>query len=1196
MKRYMIRLIVLGCLFWASCHRPQNTDLSSNTADSSIPVPTITVLADLTDSSQPRIKAFTNISTVRIAPRVKPVVHSFVNPETGVTIPWEAQGRGLFTTYTTDDGLGLDQINCSYRDRKGNIWLGTNGGGISRYDGQSFTNFTTSQGLAYNLVWCIKEDKAGNIWIGTDGGGVSCYDGTYFKNYTTRQGLTHNVVSSIQTDKQGNLWFGTYGGGVSKFNGKTFENYTVEQGLSNNYISGIEEGDNGELWFSTRGGGFCRLKNDVFTKYSTTNGLIDDVVRCMYKDKRGFFWFGTNKGLSKWNGDRFENFTKEDGLADNTIFRISEDQLSRIWLATSKGVSQFDGKRFLNYSTDQGLANNRVTSITEDQQGNMWFSTFGGGVSRFAGTAMTNFTSAQGMANNVVYSITEDADRNIWMGTNGGGASKYDGRTFTHFTKAQGLVSDEIYCILHDSKGNLWFGSSNAGMSKWDGRQFTTFNTSNGLSNNTIFRLQEDSKGDIWIGSSGGGVSKFDGKTFTHYTTRQGLAGNVVFTILEDREGSLWFGTLGGGVSRFDGKSFTNFTRAQGLADNSVWSIHQDEAGDIWLGTQDGLSWLKKEKITELKMKMGKQSLKRGPLFETFTTREGLPHNFVTQVIGGGNKMFIGTNNGFCELLPLMGKPETKSWRVGKLYHSTTGYPVKDVNSGQGAMYKDSKGIFWIGTGSDKTGLVRFDPGSLDSTVSPPMTLQIKSIQLNNEVIAWRDLEAGKKTPLADSVFLAGLTAEEIGSFGRLLTEDERDSMRSKFSKVDFSSISAWYPVPENLILPYQNNSIGFQFNAIETGENHLVNYQYKLEGYSKQWSPAGTGSTASFGNMYEGNYTFLLKAQSPKGIWTTPISYHFKVLPPWWRTWWAYTLMALLFLWALRLFSLYRERRLRFERDKLEVQVKHRTQMLENTIDTLKNTQAQLVQSEKMALLGELTSGIAHEIQNPLNFVNNFSEVNKELLAEMREEIDKGNLREIKDISDDVLQNLEKIHHHGQRAGAIVKGMLQHTRASNGQKEWTDINALAHEYLKVAQHVVTEKEKDFHVLVETSFDPLLQKVFIVPQDIGRVLMNLYTNAFYALSAQRKQLGSIYEPVISVSTQRTDLGMEIRVKDNGIGIPDTLKQKIFQPFFTTKPSGQGTGLGLSMSYDIIKSNGGTLEVDSMPGVFTKFVVVVPLES
>lgn len=1192
----MIRLLVLGCLFLASCHRTQNADLSLNATDSAVPAPVTTLLADLADSNKPRIKEFVNIRPVRIPPGNKPVVYSFVNPETGITVPIEAQGRGLFTTYNTDDGLSLDQINCSYRDRKGNIWFGTNGGGVSKYDGHSFTNFTTSQGLAYNLIWCIKEDRAGNIWIGTDGGGVSCYNGSYFKNFTTRQGLAHNVVSTIEIDSQGNLWFGTYGGGVSKFDGQAFKNYTKEQGLPTNYISGIAEGDKGELWFSTRGGGVCKLKNDEFTKYTTANGLIDDEVRCMYRDKMGIFWFGTNKGFSRWDGERFNNFSTVQGLADNKIFRISEDQLNRIWLGTSKGVSQFDGVRFLNYSMDQGLANNRVTGITEDQQGNIWFGTFGGGVSRFAGTAMTNFTSAQGMANNVVYSITEDAGRNIWMGTNGGGASKYDGRSFTHFTKAQGLVSDEIYAILSDSKGNLWFGSSNAGISKWDGKQFTTFNTGNGLTNNTIFRLEEDRQGNIWIGSSGGGVSKFDGRTFTHYTTKQGLAGNVVFTILEDKSGNLWFGTLGGGVSRFDGKSFTNFSRLQGLADNSVWAIHQDEAGDIWLGTQDGLSCLRKEKMNALVVSVGKKGGTTDPLFETFTTREGLPHNFVTQVVGRGNKMFIGTNNGFCELLPATNNAAMKRWRVGKVYHSTTGFPVKDVNSGQGAMYRDSKGIFWIGTGSDQTGLVRFDPGSLDSTRSSPLTLEIKAIKLNNETIAWRDLEAGKKNDVTDSVFLSGLTAEEIGSFGRLLTDDERGVMRSKFAKVRFSSIAPWHPIPKDLVLPYQNNSISFHFNAIETGRNHLVNYQYKLEGYSKQWSPAGTGNTASFGNMYEGSYTFLVKAQSPEGVWTEPIAYRFKVLPPWWRTWWAYSVMALLFLWALRLFSQFRERRLRFERDKLEVQVKHRTQMLENTIDTLKNTQAQLVQSEKMAMLGELTAGIAHEIQNPLNFVNNFSELNKELLTEMHEEIDRGDLRAVKEISDDVLQNLEKIHHHGLRAGAIVKGMLQHTRASNAQKEWTDVNALAREYLKVAQHVVTEKEKDLTVAVETSFDPMLGKVFIVPQDIGRVLMNLYTNAFYAVSLQRKHLGTSYEPLISVATQKTDLGMEIRVKDNGTGISDSIKHKIFQPFFTTKPSGQGTGLGLSMSYDIIKNNGGTLSVESVPGVFTEFVIAVPLEN
>ena len=272
----------------------------------------------------------------------------------------------------------------------------------------------------------------------------------------------------------------------------------------------------------------------------------------------------------------------------------------------------------------------------------------------------------------------------------------------------------------------------------------------------------------------------------------------------------------------------------------------------------------------------------------------------------------------------------------------------------------------------------------------------------------------------------------------------------------------------------------------------------------------------------------------------------------------------------------------------------------IEKTLVDLKQAQAQLVQSEKMASLGELTAGIAHEIQNPLNFVNNFSEVSNELIDEMKDELAAGNLQLAIEIADDVKQNLEKILSHGKRADAIVKGMLQHSRSSSGIKEPTDINALADEYLRLAYHGLRAKDKSFNATMKTDFDQTIGTINIIPQDIGRVILNLMTNAFYAVSQKMKvsdldsskslQGHSNYDPTVSVTTKRTNNQVEVLIKDNGNGIPQNVLGKIFQPFFTTKPTGQGTGLGLSMSYDIIKAHGGELKVETIEGVQTEFTI------
>jgi len=290
-----------------------------------------------------------------------------------------------------------------------------------------------------------------------------------------------------------------------------------------------------------------------------------------------------------------------------------------------------------------------------------------------------------------------------------------------------------------------------------------------------------------------------------------------------------------------------------------------------------------------------------------------------------------------------------------------------------------------------------------------------------------------------------------------------------------------------------------------------------------------------------------------------------------------------------------------------LEQQVYERTQELNQSLQELKSTQSQLIQSEKMASLGELTAGIAHEIQNPLNFVNNFSEVSNELLDEMKTELDNGDIQEAKAIATDVKLNLEKILHHGKRADAIVKGMLQHSRSSSGAKEPTDINELADEYLRLAYHGLRAKDKSFNATLKTDFDESIGKIDIIPQDIGRVILNLITNAFYAVNEKKQQQPVGYEPTVSVSTSRSlssgeslsrSIGSRgevlIFVKDNGPGIPQHIVDKIFQPFFTTKPTGSGTGLGLSLSYDIVKAHGGELKVETKDGEGTEFIIHLPL--
>ena len=397
----------------------------------------------------------------------------------------------------------------------------------------------------------------------------------------------------------------------------------------------------------------------------------------------------------------------------------------------------------------------------------------------------------------------------------------------------------------------------------------------------------------------------------------------------------------------------------------------------------------------------------------------------------------------------------------------------------------------------------------------------------------------------------------------------------------------------QEIVLKYNQNILSFRYAAMDYHAPEAIRYYTMLENYDDVWREAIGDKMATFINVPPGKYTFRVKSFNIDGI-KSEKAISIIIDPPWWKTWWAYTFYGLVVLMsAIFMNRLLRNLAVRQERQKAQTKELEQAKEIEKAYTELKATQTQLIQSEKMASLGELTAGVAHEIQNPLNFVNNFSEVNKELLEEMNEEIAKGNMDEVRVIAKSITDNEEKIMHHGKRADAIVKGMLQHSRGSSGQKEPTDLNALVDEYLRLAYYGLRAKDKTFQAKMVTDLDATIGTVQMIPQDIGRVMLNLFNNAFYAVSGKAKTQADGYEPTISVSTKKLSDKIEIRVKDNGMGIPQKVIDKIFQPFFTTKPTGQGTGLGLSMSYDIIKAHGGEWKVDGNEGLGAEFTILIP---
>ena len=904
--------------------------------------PTITVLANLPDSSKPvRIPLKKPPRKIRAG---KPEVRPISNPDT--------LGLPSFTNYSTEQGLALSSVLCGFRDEKGNLWLGTDGGGVSRYDGKSFTNFTIENGLAHVSVFGVYEDKKGNLWFGTEGG-VSRYDGKSFTHFTI------HAVSSIMEDNSGKLWFGTWGDGVSSYNDTAFTKYTTANGLAHNVVYNITKDRKGDLWFCTVGGA-SHYDGNSFNNFTTERGLINDFVTIVTEDKKGKVWFGTwGGGISCYDGKSFIHFTKAQGFINDSVVWITEDKTGDIWFGTKGGVSKYNGNSFTNFTTAQGLPHNSVNSITEDKTGNLWFGTWGGGVSCYNGKALTNFTVSQGLTDNNVWGIGEDKNGNLWFGTDDGGVSRYDGKSFANFTSAHGLTKGIIKSITKDTKGNLWFGSGGGGVIRYDGSSFTNFTTAQGLIDNSITSITEDKKGNIWFGT-GGGVSLYDGRSFTNFTTAQGLIHNHIGSITEDRTGNIWFGT-GGGVSLYDGRSFTNYTTAQGLINNGVFRIREDKKGNLWFGTKGGVSRFD------------------GRSFTNFTTAHGLASNSVWgMVIDLQGNIFIGSNLGYSVLKgfksldpnsssnekiisavnPLDNEKLKNYQPVFEIYNKGSGYPLTDLDAG--SMFVDSKGIIWGGF-SDR--LVRFDYNAIVKNTEPPAVF-IQSVKIHEENIAWNNLIKKRKTnPEFDS--LANLT-EEMAVFGRILYASERDSIQHKFSGIKFDSITPFYPIPQNLVIPYDHNNITFDFVAIEPARYVAVRYQYILEGYDEDWSPITKKTSATFGNIREGEYTFKLRARNPDGVWSEPITYTFKVLPPWHRTW-LFRTIAFIFLvdiiYSIVRWRLRKKFELQLERSEKETQM---AEMRQRTAELLQ----QKSELEMQALRSQMNP---HFIFNSLNSINRF-------------------------------------------------------------------------------------------------------------------------------------------------------------------------------------------------------------------------------
>ena len=1082
------------------------------------------------------------------------------------------------------------QANGLLQDQQGYIWFSSYIKGLVKYDGKNFKTFRhdpeKSNSPASNFIISMALDPSGKIWLSPVGSGLDRFDPvtnsfTHFRhNKADPKSIISDTVFNVMIDHTGKLWIGT-NKGLETFEAKSNSFIHVQkiaQDKSANFSTSViivYEDKKGIIWFSVgdpsdngvKNGGLFRLDPSTgkqsFYKADplNPNSLINPFVSSIFEDSKGNFWVGTGgNGLHMLDREtgKFTRYlldpaqpgklstpVNKNDTSDAITF-IREDHAGKIWIGSfANGLNWYDPKEQHTYHF--GIPKSKKNISTFEKDTLTGFKDDGAISMLIAADSSTWITGISGNIYTVSYGkktipyypnkkavnafYLEPNGNILWFGTESGLVRK-------------DLVANTLKYLIHDPKN------------------------SNSLDHNSVVAIQPDENGKLYIGAHQGGLDLLDpeiGK-FTHIKPVNATPGNTldsIHTIFIENKQYLW---LGGerGLARVDRS--TNYFKVyrfnkedkKGISGNTVYSIAKDKNNNLWFA------------------------------------------NF------GGLDKFIGDSNYF--------------------KHYLNGYNVK-------ALLTDAKGILWAGTdvglfqyNEDKDQFFPFNSPSFPTGIESILNIleddqhtlwittanSILKINANRERVQmfnadygifssnWNWLNNYKAT---DGRLFIG------GHNGYYMFNPEEINVSSPAPVLNFAQLNIGgkeiLPSVDGILkdpiwktdiinLAFNQNSFSIDFVALNFNSSEAIKYSYQLENFDNGWNNLETEHKASFFNVPPGKYILKVRAINSEGS-VTEKSITIIISPPWWKTWWAYGLYAILFILLGYLIYKYQKYYIvKRERERTQQKELAQAKEIEKAYTELKATQTQLIQSEKMASLGELTAGIAHEIQNPLNFVNNFSEVNKELLIEMNDEIEKGNMEEVKALAKDIFENEEKINHHGKRADSIVKGMLQHSRSSNGQKEPTDINALADEYLRLAYHGLRAKDKSFNAIMKTDFDSSIGNINIISQDIGRVILNLITNAFYAVDEKNKSGIADYQPTVSVSTKKLGNTIEIKVEDNGNGIPQKILDKIFQPFFTTKPTGQGTGLGLSLSYDIIKAHGGELRVETKEGEGSVFIIHLPV--
>ncbi|MBI4944808.1 MAG: SpoIIE family protein phosphatase [Bacteroidetes bacterium] len=827
--------------------------------------------------------------------------------------------RNNFQTYSIEQGLPQTTIYCIIQDNRGYLWLGTDGGGLCRFDGIHFKTFSKKEGFKGDNIRSLLQDSKGRIWAGTKGEGIIIYDGLKFTTIAKNNGLAGTAVLCMTEDKNGNIWAGTDDGGLNKITplsysggdaGRGLDSFKIQvvdehKGLSSNSIFDIHIDKENRIWLATFGG--VNVITPLSSENKTDSLQIDllrngreipsDQIISLAEKSDGTLWFGTyDQGvfsIAPKNKDASPNFkldilsrkvsvfNSSNGFNAKAIWKIFSTSRNELWFASVEdgiirslpGLTQ---NKFEKYTDKEGLPCTQMLCVFEDKDKNIWIGTNGGGLCKFMGDIFSHYSEKDGLPSNNVQRIDMDSLGRLWFGTSGGGLVQMDTKTgipvCKNYTTKDGLPGNNILSVSTgrgSRNPNIWAAVSGAGLAKYDGRKFFSYSETEGLLDNNVYSIYVDKNGIVWVGSKQG-ISRYDGKKFVTLTMEDmKISDKDVNAIIQDKRGSLWFGTRGG-LARYAGDgSITTFDEVEGLDRKEIICLAEDPFGNIWIGTTNGGVY-RFDVFTDNKKKIS--LIANDSLLSSNSVRAII---FLDEKTTGntGKQMVVGTDKGIDKITF---DDKGKILKI-RNYNATDGFIGVECNDN--AMYRDINGNIWIGT---VKGLTRFNPAMEINNLNSP-EVHITNIKLFFKDVDW-------KTKGVDS-------------------------------------IQPWFNLPYSLQLSYLDNRITFDYAAISLCNPQKIKYRYMLEGVEEEWSPPTSQTERDYPGLSPGTYTFKVISAGANEVWNTePAVFKFTINPPWYRTTYAYVTYLILLVGGTYSFVKYRERALLLEKKILEDKVEERT------------------------------------------------------------------------------------------------------------------------------------------------------------------------------------------------------------------------------------------------------------------------------